>query len=115
MSRDADLTRVQHMAEAAREIQTYVAGRSLATVRSDQPLKHLIIRNLEIMGEAASRVSAEFREEYPDVPWRDMVDLRNRLIHVYFDLDVEIIWATAREDIPVLLPQLEAILDEFAG
>lgn len=81
-------------------------------VLGDRPLIHLVIRDLEILGEAASRISSAFQRKHPDVPWRDMIDLRNRLIHVYFDLDMDVIRQTVQRDLPELLPILRAILSQ---
>ncbi|HOS02823.1 MAG TPA: DUF86 domain-containing protein [Candidatus Hydrogenedentes bacterium] len=110
MSREEDLNRLQHMIEATQEILDYVQGRDLSSLGVDRPLQHLIVHDLEILGEAASRLSLEFREGHPDIYWRDMIDLRNRLIHVYFDLNLAIIWTTVQQDLPQLLLQLKAIL-----
>jgi uncharacterized protein with HEPN domain len=65
-----------------------------------------------VVGEAARRVSLEFREAHPEVPWRVMGDFRNKLIHDYFGLELEVIWKTATEDAPVLLDQIERLVDE---
>ena len=78
----------------------YVHGRSRSDLESERPLQHLLIRNLEILGEAASRVSGAFREVHPEVPWRDLVDMRNKLIHAYFDINLNIIWGTIEQDLP---------------
>jgi len=112
MSPEADLNRLQHMIEASQGILDYAQGRDLFSLGADRPLQHLIMHNLEILGEAASRLSGQFRQEHPDVPWRDMIDLRNRLIHVYFDLNLAIIWTTVQNDLPQLLLQLKTILSQ---
>ena len=101
---------LQHMLAAVEEILKFAKGHNLQSLAGDRPLQHLIIHNLEILGEAASRVSAEYRSEHPEIPWRDMIDLRNRLIHVYFDLDLEIIWSSVQEDLPKLPPLFRALL-----
>lgn len=111
MSHNPDVTRLEHMVEAVREILDYVHGRDLEYVRNDRPLYQLIIRDLEVLGEAASRVSQSYREAHPEVPWRDMIDLRNRLIHAYFDVDLDIVWKTVQHDLPALLPVLIAAME----
>jgi uncharacterized protein with HEPN domain len=80
---------MRHMIEAVSEILEFLQGREFNTILNDRPLQHLIVRDLEILGEAASRVSQAYRQKHPEIPWRDMIGLRNRLIHVYFDLDLE--------------------------
>ena len=111
MSHDADIVRLQHMAEAIQEILEFVQGRDLPFIRTNRPLQRLIVRDLEILGEAASRISPEYRQEHTELPWRDMIDLRNRLIHAYFDLNLDVIWQTVQQDLPAFLPVLKAILD----
>jgi uncharacterized protein with HEPN domain len=69
-----------------------------------------IVRCLEILGEAANRVSEEARGELPDFPWRDIVAMRNRLIHGYFDIDPDIVWSTVTRELPGLLPLLESLI-----
>lgn len=108
---DADINRLRHMVESIEEILQYVQGRDSEEVSTDRPVQHLILRNLEILGEAASRVSHAYRLEHPEIPWRDMIDLRNRLIHVYFDINVEVIWQTVRQDLPGLLSAIKALLE----
>lgn len=100
------------MVEAVQEILHYVSGQDRDSIRTNRPLQHLVLRNLEILGEAASRVSMPFRNKYPEIPWREMIDLRNRLVHVYFDLDLNVVWKTVQQDLPEVLPPLEAILEQ---
>lgn len=68
------------------------------------------LRPLEVLGEAANRVSPEMHGAHPEIPWRRIVDTRNRLIHAYFDIDIEIVWTTVTQSLPELLPMLENIL-----
>ena len=98
------------MVEAAQEIMAFARGHDRQSLANDRPLQHLILRDLAILGEAASRISPEYRDKHPEIPWRDMIDLRNRLIHVYFDLNLDIIWNSVEHDLPELLPQLTALL-----
>lgn len=69
-------------------------------------------RLFEILGEAANRVTPETRSTYPDIPWRELVDMRNRITHGYDTVDTNVMWRTAREEIPPLLERLNAIIDE---
>jgi len=68
-----------------------------------------VIRSIEVIGEAASKISIEFRKEHPDVPWQKIIGMRNRLIHGYFDIDYNIIWQTVKENLPPLIEQLQSI------
>lgn len=69
-----------------------------------------LVKDIEIMGEAAGRVSAAARVEWPEIPWQDIVAMRHRLIHGYFDIDLDIVWNTVRDDLPPLAEQLEKAL-----
>ena len=72
-----------------------------------------LTRCLEILGEAASKVSGEVRLQFSNIPYANMVSMRNRLIHAYFDVDLDIVWATVSEDLPSLAPHLESALAQI--
>ncbi len=105
-----DLTRLRHMLEASTEATTFIRGQSRISLDHDRKLVLALVKELEIIGEAASRLTAESRSRYPDLPWTDIVGMRNRLIHAYFDVDLDVLWSTVTEDLPPLVPQLEDIV-----
>lgn len=72
--------------------------------------QNAIFKALEVVGEAASHVSSDMRESQPDIPWHEIIGMRNRLVHVYFDLDFGLVWRTVQEDLPPLIAQLERIV-----
>jgi len=74
-----------------------------------------IVKSIEIIGEAASGVSSDFWKLYPDIPWQDIVAMRNRLVHVYFDIDLDRVWDTMLEDLPKLAADLSRVLAGLAG
>ena len=76
----------------------------------DRPLNLSLVRLLEIVGEAAGRVTKETRQQYPNLPWQDIVGLRNRLIHGYDEVDFDILWEIVQEDLPALITELQQIL-----
>jgi uncharacterized protein with HEPN domain len=106
-----DRVRVLHMLEAADAVPAFITGRDRAALDTDQMLLFALVRAIEIIGEAASRVSNETRSAAPAVPWAMITAMRNRLIHVYFDIDRDIVWRTAVGDIPTLCPLLMEIID----
>ena len=88
----------------------FVSGRQRDDLDSDEMLRFALLRAIEIIGEAASRVSPEFRAAAPLISWARIVSMRNRLIHAYFDINRDILWTTATEALPALVPALRAAL-----
>jgi len=109
MSKD-DVVRIRHMLDAANEARSFVRGRSRADLDHNRMLTLSLVKCVEIIGEAASRVSAKTRGQYPAIPWDDIVAMRNRLIHAYFDIDLDRVWDTITDDLPPLISDLEKIL-----
>lgn len=107
---DSDANRLRHMLEAAEVAVAYIEGHSRPDLDADLPLAYFLIKNFEIIGEAASRVTKDFREAHPQIPWRASIDLRNHLVHVYFDIDRDIIWDTAQLFLPDLIQELRKLL-----
>lgn len=107
--RDARL-RVEDILAGIRKIVDYVGDQSFDEFREDRKTVDAVIRNLEVIGEAAGHIPSPFADRYPDVPWADMRDMRNLLIHEYFGVDVPILWKTIREDLPRLIDPLQEIL-----
>ena len=108
--RPDDRNRILHMIEAAEAVQEFVAGRDRADLDRDRMLQFAVVRAIEIIGEAASKISQETRTAGNAVPWTEIVATRNRLIHGYFDLDHSILWKTVTEEIPALLGQLRTLV-----
>ncbi len=107
---DSDRNRLMHMVEAARQALSFVQGRKRSDLDIDVQLCLALLRALEVVGEAASRVTPETCAAHPEIPWRLAVSTRNRLIHAYFDIDLDIVWTTVTEALPKLLPLLDAVL-----
>jgi len=74
-----------------------------------------LVKCLEIIGEAANRVSPEFCDDHPEIPWLDIVGMRHRLIHAYFDVNLDIVWHTVTSDLPPLITRLRQIIDTLQG
>jgi uncharacterized protein with HEPN domain len=98
------------MLQSAREAIGYAQGRTREDLEKDRPFTHSLVRCLEIIGEAANNVSREYREANPEMAWIDMIGMRNRLIHAYFDVDLDIVWKTVNEELPPLIAELEPVL-----
>ena len=111
MPADADLVRVYHMWGAAREAVGYAQRRRREDLDTDRPLQHSLVRMLEIIGEAAASTTLPFREAHPGLLWQQMSGMRNRLIHAYFDINLDVVWRTVVEDLPPLVSATESILD----
>ena len=108
--RPEDAIRIRHMIEAAEACGAFIADRQRADLDSDKMLLFALVRAIEIIGEAASKLSPEARSGMPSVPWVNVIAMRHRLIHAYFDVDPTIVWKTASEEIPPLLAQLRTAL-----
>ncbi|MDX2034753.1 MAG: HepT-like ribonuclease domain-containing protein [Blastocatellia bacterium] len=109
--RAEDRVRVLHMIEAAETLEGFIVSRSRADLDSDRMLLFAVVRAIELIGEAASKVSEETRLNAPEIPWAAIVGMRNRLVHGYFDIDTEIVWETASREAPGLLSQLRAWIE----
>lgn len=105
-----DLVRLHHILDAAREAVAFTAGRNRKELDSDRKLSLSLVRLLEIIGEAARGISQEFRQAHPKVAWKEMSGMRDRLIHGYFDVNLDVVWETVQKDLPPLVVQLEKIL-----
>ena len=104
-----DLIRLSHMAEAARMAMRFCLGREQHELDSDTMLRMALLHVVQIIGEAAARVSDAGRAAAPGVEWPVIVAMRNRLVHAYFDVNTDILWKTVVISLPVLLQQLEAV------
>lgn len=112
----ADRVRLRHMLDAGRTALRYVAGRQRADLDDpDEPLGHALMHLLAVLGEAAASVGDDTRAEIPSVPWNEVRAMRNRLIHAYFDVNLDIVWATVQDDLPALVAALDATLRDEQG
>lgn len=105
-----DETRLYHMRDSAAEALAFVEGRTRGDLESDRQLVLALAKSIEIIGEAASNVSEEFIARHPEIPWPQIRGMRNRLIHAYFDVDLDVLWDTVTHDLPPLLATLQRII-----
>ena len=103
------------MLDMARKATDFVAGKTRADLDTDEKLGMALVRALEVIGEAANHVSPQVRGELPAIPWRQVIGMRNRIIHAYYDVDLDIVWETVRDDLPTLTASVEAALKPPSG
>ena len=106
---DRDAPHLVDIVESARLVQVYLEGVTRDAFMRNVQLQDSVVRRIEIIGEAASRVSASFKERHPAIPWRRMISMRNRMIHTYDAVNLDIVWGTAHERIPELLALIEPL------
>ncbi|OGU11836.1 MAG: hypothetical protein A2X61_15510 [Ignavibacteria bacterium GWB2_35_12] len=105
--------RLRHMLDAANKIMKFIKNRSRSDLDTDEMLILAILKLIEIIGEAASSVTFEIKEKHPEIPWRQIISVRNRLIHGYFDINHNILWEIVIKDLPPLIKNLEIMLTEI--
>jgi uncharacterized protein with HEPN domain len=103
-----DTARLRHLRDAAEQALDFVVGRARPDLDSDPMLSLALTKLVEIIGEAAKQVSSETRARFPGVPWSDAARTRDRLIHHYFDIDLDVLWQTVTVDLPQLLAALDS-------
>jgi uncharacterized protein with HEPN domain len=105
-----DVGRMQDMLAAAQDALSFAAGRAESDLATDRMLLLALVKAVEIVGEAASRVSAQTQDQYPELAWSGMIGMRNVLVHAYGSIDAGELWKTVQDDLPQLVTQLERIL-----
>ena len=110
MPQREDTVRLRHMLDAAQEAVSFVQGKKRGDLDTDRKLVLSLIRLVEIIGEAATQITKEFQGAHPALPWPLIVGMRNRLIHAYFDIDLDRIWDTVKDDLPSLISELKKIV-----
>ena len=110
MSKHDDGVRLHHMLDAALKTREFVVGKRRTDLDQDEKLTLALVRLLEVLGEAATQVSESTRKRHPQIPWATITATRNRLIHGYFDVDLDIVWEIVSADLPALAKTLQDIL-----
>lgn len=104
--RPDDGVRLHHLVESAETAIRFVEGRERADLDDDEMLRLALTKLVEIVGEAAKQVTSATRSQFPAVPWSAAARMRDRLVHHYFDIDLDVLWTTIRTDLPALLEAL---------
>lgn len=105
-----DDIRLRHMLDSAEEATEFAAGKSRKDFDDNRKLLLAIIKSIEIIGEAASQISEARKAENDNIPWKDIIGMRNRLSHGYFDVNLDIVWQTVKTDLPDLIKALKEII-----
>lgn len=108
----SDGLRMRHMRDAAQAAMRQVAGRRQEDLDSDETMQLALARAIEIVCEAATKISVKTKQRYSEFPWRQMTGLRNRLVHAYADVSLRILWDVAIVELPAIMPKLEEMIRE---
>ena len=108
-----DEIRLRHMLDAAREAVAFAQGRMRVDLRIDRQLALALVKDIEIVGEAAAAVTDSTQAELTDIPWQQIIAMRNRLIHAYYDVNLDLVWQTIQQDLPSLIASLEQALQSY--
>jgi uncharacterized protein with HEPN domain len=108
-----DTVYLRHILDAINTVEGYLSGVSEKKFRDTSLLQDGAIRQIEIIGEAIRHISKDLRRAYSEIPWQDIAGMRDKLIHDYFGVDIDKVWLTAQEDLPVLKEQIMGIMKDF--
>jgi uncharacterized protein with HEPN domain len=109
---EPDAVRLRHMLDAAEQALVFCAGRQREDLDRDVMLRFALVHAVTVVGEAASRVSMPTRQALQSIPWLAIVGMRNRLVHAYFDVDLDVLWQSVNEELPGLIAGLRPALNE---
>lgn len=93
---------LEHILESIEKIETFLKGITKFEFDRDVMIQDAVLRNIEIIGEATKKITKQFTESHPEIPWQDMAGMRDKLIHDYLDVDLDVVWKTVEVDLPLL-------------
>jgi uncharacterized protein with HEPN domain len=108
-----DKPRLQHIYDAILEIENYIDNSNYESFQSNSMMQYASVKQLEIIGEAANHLTLHFKKLYSEIQWREIIDLRNLLIHEYFGIDTKIVWDIITIDLALLKSQIKEILEQL--
>jgi uncharacterized protein with HEPN domain len=112
MKRDYRLF-IKDILEAIEDIEVFVGKMSFDSFHADKKTRSAIVRELEVIGEAAKNVPASVRSKYKELPWKDMAGMRDKISHFYFGIDYQIVWEVIRKKLPIVKPVIKKMLKEL--
>lgn len=110
-----DIERLRHIDSSIGNVMSFLNGKTIEDMKSDIMCYHAVVYNIMVIGEAANLLTKDFRDEHPEVPWRQIVDMRNVLVHGYFTTSVQFIWETYTKDLPLLHQQVTRYINELSN
>ena len=108
-----DRVRLQHMLDAAQEAMAFAREASREQLEHDRKLTLALVKAVEIIGEAAYQISESTRKRFPEIPWEDIIGMRHRLVHAYFEIDLDVLWSTVQHDLSPLVVTLRKALHDM--
>lgn len=106
-----DLAYIEHILDCIRKIKEFSEGLSFKEFSGNELVQDAVIRNIEIIGEASKKISSDTKRIYLDIPWKEIAGMRDKLIHDYLGVDVEVVWRTIKEDVPMLERQIKKMIE----
>lgn len=110
--KERDTTYLKHVLDSIRKIQDYMEGMDSEDFEKEPKTQSAVIREMEVIGEATKQITKETKEENPEIPWQQIAGMRDKLIHGYFQVDLNIVWRTYEEEIPRLKKKIQELLKE---
>ena len=109
-----DIERLRHIVNSIAHIEDFLRGKSLEQMKDDVMCYHAVVYNIMIIGEAANMLTNEFRDRHSEIPWRQIIDMRNVLVHGYYTTSPLFVWETYINDLPLLKQQVEKFISELS-
>lgn len=106
---------VQDILEAISQIKSYVGTMTFEEFRNDEKTTSAVVWKIHVIGEATKNIQKTLQQKYPDIPWKDMAGMRDRIAHFYFGIDYEIVWKVINTNLPQIKPHIQKMLDDLKG